>query len=424
MPRPDWYKNRGYIHFDLPISIKQAASIVTSPQSVIKHSFYPFISYEIKSKKVRKNKKNNRLEVKQKLRSVCYASHVDSHIYTYYAYRLSELYEDLIQKVGINENVIAFRKLGKSNIDFSNEAFNDIIEKRFCTAIALDIEGFFDNINHEILKEAWCRVLGDAALLPDDHYNIFRSLTKFAKVDKKNLFERFNISKRNPKKKNKRICEPKQFREVVRNNGMIEVNNSDKGIPQGSPISALLSNIYMISFDEEVSIFINNINGRYFRYCDDILCIVPHTMEEETIAYISKKIEGLKLSIHPDKKNISDFRIIHGQLRCNRSLQYLGFKFNGRSKLIRSATLARFSERMKAGVRLAKLTRIKHNRIKIMKGLPPTKLYKRKIYERYSHLGKRNFIRYGFRSSMTMNSDGIRKQLKPLWKRLQAEISN
>jgi RNA-directed DNA polymerase len=423
MPKPDhpWYKTRGYIHFDLPISIKQAESIATSPDRVKKHSFYPFISYEIKSKKISRNKENNRLEVKPKSRSVCYASHVDSHIYTYYTYRLNEAYENLIEAVGIQNSVIGFRKLGKSNIDFANAAFDEIIERNYCTAIALDIEGFFDNLDHDILKNAWCRVLGTDSL-SDDHYNIFKSLTKFSKVDKKALYERFNISKRNPKSKNKRICEPKQFRDVVRNNSMIKVNHNKKGIPQGSPISVLLSNIYMFWFDEEISKLVNEFNGCYFRYCDDILCIVPHGRKEETKSKIFDKIKYLKLTINNDKTKTSDFRLSLGQLMCDKPLQYLGFTFDGRHKLIRSAALARFSERMKAGVRLAKLTKIKYNTIRIMKGLPIIDLYKRKIYERYSHLGERNFIRYGFRSAETMNSNALRKQLKPLWNRLQAEI--
>ena len=78
-----WYKLRGYIHFDLPISIKQAEAIATSPKRVKKHSFYPFISYEIKSKKVRRGDDGLSLKIKEKIRPVSYAAHVDSHIYTY-----------------------------------------------------------------------------------------------------------------------------------------------------------------------------------------------------------------------------------------------------------------------------------------------------------------------------------------------------
>lgn len=423
MPTPDhpWYKARGYIHFDLPISIKQAESIATSPKRVKRHSFYPFIAYEIKSKKVRKDEDGQSLKIKEKSRPVSYAAHVDSHIYTYYAYLLNEAYENFIENIGIGTNVLAFRKLGKSNIDFANDAFDEIINRQFCTAVAFDIEGFFDNLDHSILKEAWCRVIG-CEKLPDDHYNLFKSLTKFSKVNKATLYEAFDISKNNPKKKNNRICKPKQFREIVRNNGMIIVNNKRKGIPQGSPISALLSNIYMASFDEIISNLMREINGCYLRYCDDILCVVPLARKKEIRQRVSDEIKVLKLNINTDKTKTSDYRLVHGQLTCDRPLQYLGFTFDGHHKLIRSAAFARFSERMKAGVRLAKLTKIKYNRIRIQKGIPRQDVYKRKIFERYSHLGKRNFIRYGFRCAETMGSNAIKKQLKPLWARLQEEI--
>ena len=416
-----WYKTRGYIHFDLPIGVKQAESIATYPERVKRHSFYPFIAYEIKSKKVRKGDDGKSLDIKEKKRPVSYASHVDSHIYTYYTYLLNEAYEKLIKDIRIEDNVLAFRKLGKSNIDFANYAFDEIIKRQFCAVIAFDIEGFFDNLDHSILKESWCRVLGTEKL-PDDHYNVFKSLTKFSKVFKEPLYEAFGISKNNPKKKNKRICEPKHFREVVRKNGMLNVNNANKGIPQGSPISALLSNIYMSKFDEIISNLMGQINGCYLRYCDDILCIVPLAMKNEIINKINKEIGKLKLTINTDKTKTSEYRIVKGQLTCDQPIQYLGFVFDGHHKLIRSAALARFSERMKSGVRLAKLTRIKYNRIRIKKGQPRQEVYKRKLYERYSHFGQRNFIRYGLRCAETMGSNAIKKQLKPFWNRLQDEI--
>ena len=144
-----WFKMRGYIHFDLPIGVKQAESIATSPKRVKEHSFYPFIAYEIKSKKVRKGKDGRSLDVKEKSRPVSYASHLDSHIYTYYAYLLNEAYEKFIKNNGTENNILAFRKLGKSNIDFANVAFNEIIKREFCAAIAFDIEGFFDNLDQQ-----------------------------------------------------------------------------------------------------------------------------------------------------------------------------------------------------------------------------------------------------------------------------------
>ncbi|WP_392400877.1 hypothetical protein [Aeromonas salmonicida] len=86
-------------------------------------------------------------------------------------------------------------------------------------------------------------------------------------------------------------------------------------------------------------------------------------------------------------------------------------------------TFPRFSGRMKAGVRLAKKTHQKANLIEEKDGVTKTPLFKKKIYERYSHLSKRNFITYGHKAANIMESNAIRKQLKPLWGRLIKEIN-
>ncbi len=418
---PQWYRQRGYLHFDIPISLNQASLIVTNPTKVREHSFYPLLSYKLKSKKIFKDKTTNKIIKKEKIRLISYASHVDSHIYSYYAYILNQKYEDFIKNHGIENNVLAFRKLGKCNIDFANDAFNEISNKKFCSAVAFDITKFFDNLDHSILKKNWSKII-ESNYLPDDHYNIFKSLTKFSTVNKEEVFKIFNISKKNPRRNNKRICYPKDFREIVRKKKLIKQNNTGKGIPQGSPISALLSNIYMINFDISVKQFIEDINGIYFRYCDDILCIITSIYEKKTKDFIMNQIQSISLEINKNKTKVRVFKIINGVQIATKPLQYLGFTFDGKNKLIRSAAFARFNERMRRGVIVAKRAKVKHNIIRINNHQSPVGLYKKKIYNRYSHLGKQNFIRYGLRSAIIMKSKSIKTQLKPLWRRLQDEI--
>ncbi|WP_237709340.1 hypothetical protein [Alishewanella jeotgali] len=79
---------------------------------------------------------------------------------------------------------------------------------------------------------------------------------------------------------------------------------------------------------------------------------------------------------------------------------------------------------MKSGVRLAKKTQRKANFKEIIAGKEVTRLFKHKLYERYSHLSNRNFVTYGYRAAKIMQSQAIRKQLKPLWGRLQSEMTD
>ncbi|WP_368157077.1 antiviral reverse transcriptase Drt2 [Aeromonas sp. R10-2] len=366
--------------------------------------------------------KDGNVQKKIKTRPISYASHIDSHIYSYYAGLLSDLYEKALSESQLEESVLAFRSLGKSNIDFANIAFEKIKAHGDCTAIAMDISGFFDNLDHEILKSMWCKLLQEHSL-PNDHFNIYRSLTKSSVVNRDLLYTALKISRNNPKAAGLRLCNIKTFREKVRGLGLIETNSTGRGIPQGTSISALLSNIYMLDFDKKIKDIVTSISGEYYRYCDDMLFIIDSDKTRELISLVTQSISELKIEINDKKTEIRTFHTCRGVQKCDKPLQYLGFIFDGERKLLRSAALARFSGRMKAGVRLAKKTHQKANLIEEKNGVAKTPLFKKKIYERYSHLSKRNFITYGHKAANIMGSNAIKRQLKPLWGRLLKEMN-
>lgn len=54
-PEHPWYKQRGYLHFDIPLSLPHALDIVSNPTFVASHSFYPFINFTAKSFKIKKD---------------------------------------------------------------------------------------------------------------------------------------------------------------------------------------------------------------------------------------------------------------------------------------------------------------------------------------------------------------------------------
>lgn len=419
--KPQWYRSRGYLHFDLPVSYKKAYKLVTNPELVSKYAFFPLISYAVESKKIRRNKGTGEIDVTVKSRPIAYSAHMDSHIYAYYAYFLGVKYEELLVSAGLQESILAFRGLGKSNIDFAFEAFEKIKSMGSCSAVALDFSSFFDTLDHSLLKESWAGLLGER-ILPSDHFNVFKSLTRYSKVDKIDLYKEFGISVNNPKNGRFRVCSAKDFRDVVRGKRLISTNVEPCGIPQGSPISALLSNIYMYGFDVEMKAYVEANGGKYYRYCDDMLFIVPISLRDKVENFVLGNVEKIKVKINTDKTERRTFSYRDGVLTADQMLQYLGFMFDGENIYIRSSSLARYSEKMKRGVRLAKKTMDKYNAIRESKGLPVKDLYKRKLYSRYTHLGGRNFITYGLRAAAKMQSKTIKRQLKPLWNRFNEEL--
>ncbi len=416
-----WFRARGYLHFDHPVKFETAQKVVTSPKRVASHAFFPLISYAVESTKISKDKKTKQVTVKYKERPIAYSSHMDSHIYSYYALQLANLYEIKLKENNLSNSILAFRSLGKSNIDFAHDAFQKIKSTGECSAIALDFSKFFDKLDHQILKSKWCELLSKDSL-SNDHFNVFKSLTKFSTVNKVKLYNEFSISPNNPKNGRNKVCDTTDFRNIVRKNKLIETNKNAYGIPQGSPISALLSNIYMLDFDTEMKRYVDIHRGEYYRYCDDMLFIVPAGLRDKVAGFAQQKIKELKVTINPSKTELRTFSYKGDQLISDMPLQYLGFIFDGENVFIRSSSIARYSEKMKKGVRLAKKTMVKYNAIRSDKGLPEQSLYKKKLYGQYSHLGGRNFITYGLRAAKTMDSRTIKRQLKPFWNRLHDEI--
>jgi len=421
--KPTWFRQRRYLHFDEPLSLQKATALVTNPKAVASHSFWPLIRFLVRTAKIKQDKETGNIERHHKDRAVSYAAHSDSLIFGFYADVLGRLYEAQLGQQGLGDCVLAFRSLGKNNIDFAKVAFDEISVRGDCVAVALDVSKFFDTIDHTQLKHRWMRLLG-VSRLPQDHYSVFKALTKFSFVDRNKSFGALGVSVHTPRGGGKhRLCSPVDFRMHVREAGLVQTNQYKHGIPQGTAISALLSNIYMLDFDAAAHNFAKSHGGRYMRYCDDMLFVMPTSLARATESFCFAEIASLKLDINPAKTDICFFVKKGASQTCNQPLQYLGFLFDGQQILIRSAAFARFSNRMKRGVSLAKQTMRSRNKAKLGNGADQQSLYRRKLLARYSHLGQRNFLRYGYRAAQLMNSKAIRRQLRPWWGRLMKDIT-
>ncbi len=180
-----WYRKKSYPHFDSPLSYEKALAYVSDPENIKRHSFLPFLSFEIKVRRFGK---------KPKSRPIKYAAHRDGYIFSYYTDILSKKYEELIQRNGLSDVVLAYRSGRGNNITFAKEAFDQIERLGSCVAIGFDVASFFDSIDHARLKQQWAMLLGSTKL-PDDHYAVYRAISKYSCVDRDQCYQRLGYSR-------------------------------------------------------------------------------------------------------------------------------------------------------------------------------------------------------------------------------------
>ena len=339
-----------YAHFDLRVSLSMPSirKYVMDRTKIVTHSFYPFIHFE---------KKNSRYGKKgpKKPRELYYCSHLDRCVYQRYAFLLNYQYNIWACENNIDDVAIAYRdNLGKNNIDFAKDAFDAIRSFPQCFILVGDFTNFFDNLEHQYLKKMMCEVLG-VERLPQDYFSVFKNITRFSSWDWKDIVKAAgeNIAERGVRKKinsKETLLTKEQFQ---KNKKDIKKNISGVGVPQGAPISAVLSNIYMIKFDKDIKRYVTSKGGIYMRYSDDFIIVLPYERDAEIAdftSYIFSYVESMKGLIDLQKEKTScytykDEVIYEGDQPS--SINYLGFLFDGKNIRIRPRAITKYYYRMR-----------------------------------------------------------------------------
>lgn len=497
-----WFKARLYPHITDRANIqKDVERLVKNPAKVAKHAFVPFIhkklpvrrykiiGYTDAGKPIRGHKeiKDGKTKSTKKLRPIHYTTHIDAHIYAYYSNEIiQKKYEALLaQSPKLSECITAYRRIptedgksNKSNIHFAKEVFDYIKDNGRCCALAFDIESFFSNLDHKILKKAWTSLLGTKAL-PEDHYNIYKSITNYSYIllqdlRKKNSrnFDEKRLALNRQKGVHAFFESLAEFRTIVKAGELriykTQYHNNEKGekrrlrgIPQGLPISAMLANLYLLEFDKKILQKVETLDiGLYRRYSDDIVVVCSVEQKDELQNFVFEAIKEFNLDIAKSKIEVCIFdyvnnklqstKIVNGLEKPNFPFRYLGFEFYGDKTLIKSANLSNFYRRTKAAI-VAKLRRLERVRDKYLS--EELLLFKRKLYRIYTSFGatkrelpakvaewkydqltrrytpkvkekqkkfRGNFFSYVRRAENTMNEPAIRRQMRRHWRIFKA----
>lgn len=451
----DWLKFKKYPHIGKPLTNSKdrvwVENYVTNPHNIIRHKFVPLLHRVLTQRKFRPNEssvknlsgKRKRFDKGRKERHIFYPSHLDSIIFSYYNSILTQAYEKYLSDKDYASVAVAYRKIPKNdmdegnkcNIEFAADAFQFIInnKQRRLSVIVADVTSFFDNLNHRLLHTKWKKVL-NVEDLPADHYTIYKNLVDYKYVNENELFKRFRhkliVERYKPndtssielkRKSVNKIYHMRQekvvaycyadefFREAT---DLIRVDKpfnktirekqgkqNKKGIPQGTPISATLANIYMLDFDAKVYEETSNRNAYYQRYSDDLIIVCDQKDEIFFYDLIREEIEKKAyLDIQESKTHIYRYEldlnntliggiVKGGIVQTNKQLEYLGFVFDRGKVRVKSSGFSKFYRKMKRsfrrGIHFAKKAHI-----------PSNSLFEGRLYKRFTHVGAKRRLKW------------------------------
>jgi RNA-directed DNA polymerase len=168
------------------------------------------------------------------------------------------------------------------------------IREGYRYVVDIDLEKFFDTVDHDVLMSRVARRIRDKGLL--------RLLGKYLRAG------------------------------VVVNG---RLNRTVRGVPQGGPLSPLLSNILLDDLDKELE----RRRHRFARYADDCMILVKSKHAgHRVMAGISRYLEKvLKVKVNPDKSNVGKVQ----------DCSFLGFTFKGKKLTAAVKAVTAFKDRLR-----------------------------------------------------------------------------
>ncbi len=241
--------------------------------------------------------------------------------------------------------------------------------------------------------------------MPSDYYAIYKNITKYTYINLNSILEYLNLENHKQLNQRKIVFDYAEFRLVKK--GLLQKNLNNFGIPQGSAISAVLSNIYMFEIDKKINDYVTSRGGLYRRYSDDIIIVLPLTSAiNDDWCFLASTLENeSQIKLEQKKTKTYKYRdntvtTIPSEKRTN--INYLGFEFNGDNIKIRDRTISKFYHRMYRKID-AMNKQYQYTKVRVPR---------KKLYKMYSSLGakqkdskKGNFITYVLRVKSIMGNE-------------------
>ncbi len=453
----DWLKFKKYPHIGKPLTKKNDSGwiidYVTNPEMIANHKFVPLLHRTLNQRKYRpakgaqknKSRKRQRSVGDKKQRQIYFPSHLDSIIYSYYSNLLTLKYEEYLVDKPYGSVAVAYRKIpigngrsgNKSNIEFAFEAFEFIEnnKNKQLSIIVADVTSFFDNLDHRLLHTQWKRILNTNDL-PKDHYVLYKNLVSKKYVNENELFKRFQnklvIERNKPNDTSQKELKRKHVGKIynMRRENVVAFCYNDeffkeatdlirvdkpykkevresvgkeeiKGIPQGTPISATLANIYMLDFDEHVNEEASAPSRKayYQRYSDDLIIVCGRKDEKYFYNLVREEIEDkANLEIQEKKTNIYRYELNqdlifeggileNNSINPNKQLEYLGFMYDGSKVRVKTSGFSKFYRKMKRSFR-------RGEHFASQAHIPSDSLFETRLYKQFTHIGSHRHLKW------------------------------
>jgi len=386
--------------------VKPAFAAALTPASVAAHVWSPLIHY-VKTEKRYKVKERKTIP---KERPIMFASHRDSCILSKYSAELVARLDKWYAANGLNETVIAYRSLGRSNYHFARRVEEFVRAHASLTVMCFDVTGFFDNLDHKHLRSRLKWILG-CEELSTDWFAVLRATTRYHYMHLEELKKHDHLAKRLKERKRHPLATIAEVKALA---VPIEKNPNTVGIPQGTPISASFSNLYMADFDLAMEAEASKRGALYQRYSDDILIACPPSRHAVLKALVEEKLNDHGLTLQNAKTEVVTLHAPASTL----TFQYLGYQLGHVDARLRLKSLSRQWRTAKRAVK--KTERI--GRAAIKAGTAK-QIFTRKLHMRFTGAGGRNFLAYADRSAETLNSPAIKKQARKLQRFMNGELA-